>query len=132
MARIGWSIAVLLLISCAGGPQRHIYCREGSFISWLARDELHRRVPPFATIRMVDLTARQGKVIADLLGAPYLSPEFCHSFRWGPSLAPSGHPDYGTLWYRIEHPDGGGTTLIRLAPSGEVISIVRTSMETRT
>lgn len=131
MPRVACSIAVLLLLSCAGTRQPHIHCREGNFISWLARDELQRRVPPFATIRMVDLTARQGKVIADLLGAPYLSPEFCHSFRWGPSLAPAEHPDYGTLWYRIEHPDDKGTTLIRLAPSGQVISITRTPKESK-
>jgi hypothetical protein len=125
MLRVTCSIAILLLVSCAGLRQRHIHCREGSFISWLAREELQRRVPPFATIRMVDLTARQGKVIADLLGAPYLSPEFCHSFRWGPSLVPPGHPDYKTLWYRIEHPDETGFTLIRLSPGGEVLSILR-------
>ena len=125
MLRVACSIAVLLLLSCAGTRQRHIHCREGSFISWLARDELQRKVPPFTTIRMVDLTARQGKVIADLLGAPYLSPEFCHSFRWGPSVAPAEHPEHGTIWYRIEHPDDTGFTLIRLDPSGKVISITR-------
>lgn len=46
------------------------------------------------------------------------------SFRWGPSLAPDGHPYRGTLWYTIWYGDGVSETL-RLSPAGEILEKTR-------
>ena len=49
------------------------------------------------------------------------------SFRWGPSLAPEGHPHRGTLWYTVWYESGEGQVreTLRLTPEGEIVEKTR-------
>jgi membrane-bound lytic murein transglycosylase D len=49
------------------------------------------------------------------------------SFRWGPSVAPDGHPHQGTLWYTVWYESGEGqvSETLRLTPEGEIVEKTR-------
>ena len=49
------------------------------------------------------------------------------SIRWGPSVAPDGHPHQGTLWYTVwyESEEGKIRETLRLTPAGEIVEKTR-------
>lgn len=70
-----------------------------------------------ATLGLAQLTA-----LGRLFG---VRPAGIHRFRWGPSMAPVGHPLAGTTWYTIWRASDVGlgemVVVLRLAPDGRII-----------
>lgn len=84
-----------------------------------------REVHAFTTVAAQQLPPEQTAAIKSIF---QVGPEdTLQSFRWGPSVAPSGHPHQGTLWYTVwyESHEGQVSETLRLTPEGEIVEKTR-------
>ncbi|MFA6111198.1 MAG: hypothetical protein WDA75_20770 [Candidatus Latescibacterota bacterium] len=78
------------------------------------------QVPALVTEDAAALGLEQLTALGRLFGA---RPAGIHRFRWGPSMAPAGHPLAGTTWYTIWRASDVGP--------GEVVSVLRLAVDGR-
>lgn len=86
---------------------------------------LSREVHSFTTVDAQQLPPDQTAAIKSIF---QVGPEdTLQSFRWGPSVAPDGHPHQGTLWYTVWYESGEGrvSETLRLTPEGEIVEKTR-------
>jgi hypothetical protein len=86
---------------------------------------LSREVYSFTTVDAQQLPPAQAAAIKSLFQVGV--EDTLQSFRWGPSLAPEGHPHRGTLWYTVWYESGEGQVreTLRLTPEGEIVEKTR-------
>ncbi|MBI2501668.1 MAG: lytic transglycosylase domain-containing protein [Candidatus Latescibacteria bacterium] len=84
-----------------------------------------KEVLSFTTVGAQQLPPEQAAAIKSIF---QVGPQdTLQSFRWGPSLAPEGHPHQGTLWYTVWYESGEGqvSETLRLTPDGEIVEKTR-------
>jgi membrane-bound lytic murein transglycosylase D len=84
-----------------------------------------RQVGAFTTVAAQQLPPDQTAAIRSIF---QVGPEdTLQSFRWGPSVAPDGHPHQGTLWYTVwyEGHEGQVSETLRLTPAGQIVEKTR-------
>jgi len=84
-----------------------------------------KEVNAFTTVNAQQLPPEQTAAIKSIF---QVGPQdTLQSFRWGPSLAPEGHPHQGTLWYTLWYEGGEGPIreTLRLTPEGEILEKTR-------
>ncbi|MCC7265524.1 MAG: lytic transglycosylase domain-containing protein [Candidatus Latescibacteria bacterium] len=86
---------------------------------------MRKEVDAFTTVEAQQLPAEETAAIKSIfqVGAE----DTLQSVRWGPSLAPPGHPHQGTFWYTVwyENPEGKVSETLRLTPEGEIVEKTR-------
>ncbi|MBM3279556.1 MAG: transglycosylase SLT domain-containing protein [Candidatus Handelsmanbacteria bacterium] len=86
---------------------------------------VRKEVNAFTTVNAQQLPPEQTAAIKSIF---QVAPEdTLQSFRWGPCLAPKGHPHQGTLWYTLWYEGGEGPIreTLRLTPEGEILEKTR-------
>lgn len=86
---------------------------------------VNKEVTAFTTVTAGQLQPEQAAAIKSIF---QVGPgDSLQSFRWGPSLAPPGHPHQGTLWYTVWYENGEGrvSETLRLTPEGEIVEKTR-------
>lgn len=86
---------------------------------------LTKQVHSFTTVAAQQLPPGQTAAIKSIF---QVGPQdTLQSVRWGPSLAPEGHPHQGTLWCTVWYENGEGqvSETLRLTPEGEIVDKTR-------